>query len=213
MYIRNRKKIDVRMETRRKSAVDLYLQGKPMWEIAQILGCTAATISTDIAAMQAKWKEQAIRSIDEKKNEELAKINRIEEQAWEGWERSCRDAETKTTKIEKMPPRVPTKKDGVSAKPPKGFKLKPVIVKEEHTSQAKGQSGDTRFLDTVAWCVETRMKVLGILDERSVNVNQTVVNWDSLAKPVLKTVDTQVDAVEERIKQVASNSVNGNGKH
>lgn len=73
------------------------------------------------------------------------------------------------------------------------------------------QQGNPAWLDKIGWCIETRLKLLGKLDERSVNVNQTVMSWETLfaskadpalaekRAPVIAAVD---DPIERDLKQL-----------
>jgi hypothetical protein len=179
---------------RRKRAASLYLQGLPQWQIARDLGIAQGTVSKDLAIIREEWKASALTDFDEKKARELAKIDHIEEVAWAAWERSCEDAEVRHSKTEQVPGGA-----GVMA---------PIKVVEETT--AKGQSGNPAFLERVSWCVEARLKILGLLKSDKLDVN-AVVNlppdfWDRIAA---RPVTTTADAIEQRIAHVGKNGTNG----
>ena len=127
----------------RRRIADLYLQGWLQCQIAEEVNLSPATVSRDIAALQAGWLDSALIDFNEAKSQELAKIDRLEREYWAAWERSCEDAETVTEK----------------ARASKGSD-RPDSV--EKTKQAKGQAGDPRFLSGVQWCIERRCKILGI---------------------------------------------------
>jgi predicted transcriptional regulator len=132
---------------RRKTVADMYLRGKTQHEIGRHVGVSQAQISRDLAAVREEWRQSAIASLDEAKARELAKVDALEATAWEAWERSCRDAETlhaETTKGRAT-------KDGA-----------PLPDLSRQAKTVKGQAGDPRFLERVAWCVERRCKILGL---------------------------------------------------
>jgi hypothetical protein len=124
-----------------------YCQGWTQARIGEQLGLSQQQVSYDLAAVRKEWLESSLQDFDARKAQELAKLDRLEAVAWEGWERSCRDAETSyagTTKGR-------TAADGAAL---------PDLVKTFKT--AKGQAGDPRFLERAGWCVERRCKILGL---------------------------------------------------
>lgn len=116
---------------------DLYLQGWLQTDIAEEVGVSDATVSRDLKALQSEWLASALVDFNEAKSQELAKIDRLEREYWQAWERSCENAETVT------------KEGGPSG-----------VDKVKQTS--KGQAGDPRFLAGVQWCIERRCKILGV---------------------------------------------------
>lgn len=127
----------------RRKIADLYLKGRIQADIAQEIGVSQQTISNDLKALHREWLDSALVDFNEAKAQELAKIDRLEREYWQAWERSCEDAETVTEK----------------ARASRGAE-KPDSV--EKTKQAKGQAGDPRFLAGIQWCIERRCKILGI---------------------------------------------------
>ena len=64
--------------------------------------------------------------------------------------------------------------------------------------QAIEQVGNPAFLDRIAWCIEMRLKLFGIMDDRAVDVTVQQINWDGLhSRPM-----PQLDSVEAKLKQV-----------
>ena len=123
-------------------------------------------MSNALAAIREEWLASAIRDFDQKKAEELAKLDRLAAVAWAAWERSCQDAETRHQRTEAVR-LMPRKRKAIGP-----ARLVPVKRMSEKTT--KGQPGDPRFLAQVGWCVETRSKVMGILRDIK-NVNQQIV--------------------------------------
>lgn len=128
----------------------LYLEGWTQQAIADYVSekyypgtdpLTQQQIGYDIKVLIKRWQKSQALNIDEAKSRELARIDKLEREYWQAWERSCEDAET--VRQEGKPK---TKDD----KPDK-------VV---HTR--KGQVGDPRFLQGVQWCIMQRCKILGI---------------------------------------------------
>jgi predicted transcriptional regulator len=125
-----------RVRDRRKIA-DLYLQGWIQADIADELTISQQTVSNDLKALHGEWLASALMDFSEAKSQELAKIDRLEREYWQAWERSCEDAESVT-------------QEGTAEG----------VDKVKKTS--KGQAGDPRFLQGVQWCIERRCKILGV---------------------------------------------------
>jgi len=128
---------------RRREVGRLYLQGKTQPEIAVELAISQPTISRDLKALRDEWLQSALVDLNEAKSKELAKVDALELEYWDGWRRSCEDAET-------------VKQKGKAA----GEGGKPQVTDVEKT--AKGQAGDPRFLQGIQWCINKRCEILGI---------------------------------------------------
>lgn len=123
----------------------LYVKGKSQREIAQELSAARdytvshKTVGRDIAALLSRWRETACREINELKAAELARLNRLEREAWDEWERSKLKRERTLTE----------KRTGDNP----GERAQ--IVKENLL-------GDPRYLQAVQWCIDKRCKILGL---------------------------------------------------
>lgn len=182
---------------RQHEVSNLYIQGMTQWEIAERLGTSEYTVGSDLAKVREQWRKDISRDL----GEQLARIDRIEAVAWEAWERSCEDAETKVKRTEKAPAGQPKGQDGKAQGPyslfnPDGVdgvgerapagglaakidavngNAKLVTVRETEERRTVGQCGNPAYLDRVAWCVDTRLKILGAYKVSEVNLNQTNV--------------------------------------
>lgn len=212
-----------RMERRRKASI-LYMEGKTQWEIAVALSTTQKTISEDLATVRKQWLESSVMNFNERKAEELAKLDNLERLAMEGWLRSCEDAEIKKSSRELV--RVPILN---TAKKPTGrFKLVPSKVHQDKV--VKGQAGDPRFIQEARECIKLRMQVFGMFEETSILafVNQTnnttnvIMPWQevvaeakrSLANnPVTVAMKELEDKLGSLKPRAASANGNGNGHH
>ena len=145
----------------RRKMADLYLQGWLQCDIAERLGLSAPTVSNDLRSLQSEWRKSALVDFNKAKANELAKIDRLEREYWEAWQRSVQDAET--TRQEGDPRSKPTK-----------------VVKTY-----KGQCGNPQFLAGVQWCIERRCKLLGIdaaQKESMLNIDVTKLTIEQLER-------------------------------
>lgn len=102
-------------------------------------------IHFDIAELKKRWREAAKEDVEARLAQELRRIDEIEREAKEAWERS-RQQSVRTTQERVERPNGKTAKDDAT---------RVQIVREEHV-------GDPRFLDIVMNCVTQRCRLLGI---------------------------------------------------
>ena len=200
---------------RKREISELYLQGWVQDDIADKLGISAAQVCQDLKKIREAWQEKVLLNFEERKMVELARIDQLELWATDAWHKSCADAETKTIKVEKAMQVV--KKDAGSAgkgskdRGKKGMvgsavpEVKMVPVRRYVEEQRKGQTGNPAFLDRIAWCIETRMRIFGVLEQKHNQVNVLSINWDGLAsKPraAQDDVEEKLLLLEQRAAQV-----------
>src|SRR4051812_640004 len=122
---------------RRADAAELYLKGWWQSKIAEQLGVKQSCISKDIAVIHKQWLASAIEDVATLKQRELAKIDNLEVQYWEAWERSKKDYQQKTTKAKRTVATVkPGNETDGSGKP----------THQEQTVREMVAYGDPRFL-------------------------------------------------------------------
>jgi hypothetical protein len=132
---------ELTIESRRCRVAELFLRGiKRQGELAERLGVDRSTVSRDLKVLNARWKEAGVRDLDAAKGRELDRIDLLEREAWEAWERSKSGQETTTTE---------------QTTTPQGERSKAAFRKEE-------QHGDPRYLDHVEWWIEQRCRILGL---------------------------------------------------
>jgi hypothetical protein len=132
---------ELAIESRRTQVAGLFLRGvRRQSELAQRVGVDRSTVSRDLKVLNARWKESAVRDLDAAKGQELERIDQMEREYWDAWEKSKNAHETTTT--EQI-----TGGDGE--------RLKAGIRKDE-------QCGDPRYLAGVQWCVNKRCEILGL---------------------------------------------------
>lgn len=192
-----RKNIKVACEERQQRVAELYCAQKSQWEIAEELGVSQPTVSNDLAAIRAKWLANSVMNMSERLAKEIAALDNLERIAMQAWLRSCEDAEEVTTM--KSPPRLNIKlKNGDELK--KKTSDKPKVTSE--ITKIKGQSGNPAFLAEARQCVEKRCKLLGLLDERSINVNNNTAMTADFTQLFARKDDPQL--AEKRAPIIAA---------
>ncbi len=121
----------------------LYLQGRTQRDIAEVVGVSQGQVNHDLKLIQQRWRESSIMDMNEAKQKELARIDEVEIQFWEAWERS---------KNERT--RARQESDG------KSKDGKPNVVRA--TMEKEQRDGNPAFLAGVMSCIERRCKLLGL---------------------------------------------------
>jgi hypothetical protein len=129
---------DARKE-RLESVVKMYLTGKSVLDISKKLGVSTDLIYKDMQLARKIWRKRNDRAAEALVAEEIAKIDRIEQAAWDGWEKSQKDA-------------VETSEDVTADN------------KKSTSKKTKGQAGAAQFLTVALECVNKRCKMLKIGD-------------------------------------------------
>lgn len=183
----NQRSVDsVRVAQRRQKVAELYLKGLTQWEIAHQMGVAQVTISRDLRKLQKRWLARAESDLLRKRAMELAKIDRVERMAWEGWTKSTADAVTVTTRMERgspPPSSAASRLRGASARACRGVSNHPT-ARRVLERVVRGQCGDVRFLEMVCKCIDQRSKLLGLYEQLE-GTGQTIVqvNWGELTAP------------------------------
>ncbi len=139
---------------RRKSVSEAYLRGDTQWQIANALEINQSTVSTDLKAIRDEWLASAVENVDQIKARELAKIDHLERQYQQAWQRSCQPKKTKE------------RKKHINAD---GAKDTGNVLRSEM------RDGNPKFLDGVMKCIERRCQIFGILKQDMIPVQATVV--------------------------------------
>jgi len=124
------------IERRREAVADLYIQGWTQSQIAKQLAVSQSNVCKDIKAIQNRWRESSIRDFDVLRERELKKLDRLEVEAWNAWQRSQKPAQEATIST-----------DGSTQKTVK---------------KVAEQTGDPRFLDQISKCIASRRALLGL---------------------------------------------------
>jgi hypothetical protein len=101
----------------------------------------------DLKAVRQQWRQDMVQMFDHAKEEQLKRIDRIEEEAWRAWDRSCRT-----------------------------FRTKPRLrLDSNEVEVVNTQAGDPRFLDLARKCCEDRRKLLGLDEPEKIDIKGQVV--------------------------------------
>jgi len=128
-------------EDRLRRVSDLYLARQYQSVIGERLGISQQQVSYDLRVLRDRWRVDASRQINERKQEELARIDRLEMEAWNEWERSKSSSNSETR----------TEQSGGH-----GGEL------QKSTQRIQDRLGDPRYLIAIQWCIQKRVDILGI---------------------------------------------------
>lgn len=166
----------VRCEERDARLMRSYLEGKTQREIGIEYGLSQPAVGLILSEIRREWRESALLDMDQRKEQELAKIDRIEGEAWEAWHKSQQPTETYHKRTRFMREKV--KGSGRRGAPPK-YNVIPMEDVEEN--RQVGQSGDPRFLEQAFKCVEMRLKILGLLKAGEGGTHNVInINWGDM---------------------------------
>lgn len=121
----------------------LYLRGRRQSDIASELNLTQQQVSYDLKVIQRRWQEKTVTDLDAAKQKELTRIDELEREHWQAWERS---KEEKTKSRQEANGKTKDGKTNVT---------KVVAEKEQ-------MLGNPAFLAGVQWCISERCKLLGL---------------------------------------------------
>ncbi len=132
----------------------MYLAGRSQLDIATELNISRSTVSRDLKWLTEQWLTESRVDFDEARARELARINRLELEYWDAWQKSCEDYKEQEIQSSEKPD-------------------SKVLVKVAKTQK---QNGEPRFLDGVQWCIEQRCKLLGLHHKERLAVELTGEN-------------------------------------
>lgn len=134
----------------RAEIAKLYLQGKPIHEIAADMVLPKSIINDDLQFIRQMWLNSSLVDFDAKRSEEVARLNRVETEAWAEYERS---------KDRQVTERAGSGMQGSWS--------------ETETAE---RTGDPRYLAVVLKCIDRRIKIFGLdAPERSMNVHLEMI--------------------------------------
>ncbi|GAP96084.1 hypothetical protein [Leptolyngbya sp. NIES-2104] len=116
-----------------------YLMGETQSTIAESLKVSQQTISADMKLIRKRWRDSSIRDFDEAIAVELAKIDLVEAEFWEQWEKSKLPKQVKKNE----------KADGFT----------------KQTTIEETKCGNPAFLAGVLNCIDRRCRLLGLDSE------------------------------------------------
>lgn len=164
---------EFRIMKRRRRVAEAYLSGKSQVQVAEELGVSVNTIASDLQEIRKVWLAQMREAFDVKKAEELAKLDRLEQASWEAYEASKGKVMTEKRRNEAVRQTLPGARKGGR----RGSHVMVPLKEVTETSVRERPEGDPRFLEQVAWCIETRLRTMGLLKGETTNVSQVFIDW------------------------------------
>lgn len=150
-----------------RDTANLWAKGYDYDEISRRTGVTVTAVSLRIKEVLELWKTSASRDYGERLAIELAKLDRVEAEAWDAWERSKEDAVSTKRMVQKALRKAADGDDGDKELVTIGKMLERV---------SKGRVGDPTYLKIVQSCVLDRCKLLGVVKELHVNNTSNTTN-------------------------------------
>lgn len=126
----------------------LYLERHPVVKIVEWLNdnrpyrVRPGQVQSDLTKIRTIWLTECARLVNERKAEELAKLDLIEAEAWQAWHNSKRDSKRTFARQQKAS----GQKDGTTVQ----------------GALTEIRDGDPRFLAMVFQCVDKRLQILGV---------------------------------------------------
>lgn len=141
---------------------DLYVRGWSQPAIAAEVGVTRRQIRYDLDAIQRMWRQSAVFDFNTALAQELAKINALEAESWAAWDRSKSVREITTTRSRRAEFEVLAARAGM----PRG--RMPVQSTNEANQRREQRDPNSAYLDTIRWCIEIRVKLLGLMPAQEI---------------------------------------------
>lgn len=148
--------VDALREKRVEEAAKLYLQGNTYRKIGEIMGLPKSTVLDYINIAREMWRDDSIHSIELHKRQEIARLDDLISEYWQGYQRSIGTVQ-KRVREKKVVPKS-SKTVGEDGQLYEGGVLETIHAKVYEEDRA----GDPRFLDGIARCMQLRSRILGI---------------------------------------------------
>src|SRR5262245_42749769 len=81
---------------RREKVNAMYLRGCSQMAIAQVIGCTQQTVSSDLTWLREQWQSTMLTDFNDRQLQEIQKVDELERVYWESFEKS-REPKEKTS--------------------------------------------------------------------------------------------------------------------
>lgn len=166
------KRTPIQREDDLRRISELYLRGWRQVDIAAEIGISQGMVSQDLKLIQKRWRKQTAINLDEAKNKELARIDTLEREYWDAWERSKGE-------------RVRARQNLVANKT-----VRSATVEKEQLI------GNPAFLAGVEKCIEMRCKLLGIYAPTKVDAVTKNIDWTKLTGEQLDRIAAGEDPIQ-----------------
>lgn len=119
-----------------------YLRGESQRAIGETLGISRQSVTLAVKQVREAWVTEYLTEWDAHRAKELARIDHLEQEYWEAWERSKKVSNERTQQMK------------IDEKTGQPFVAGVVMQTDERT-------GETRYLQGIQWCIDQRCKILG----------------------------------------------------
>jgi len=166
---RKHKRTPTERERDMADIADMYLRGYTQGQISDELSKNRTytlgrtMVYKDIQKIYAQWEKAYVTSAHTLKIRELKKLDRLEAEYWQAWERSKGDY--LEVRQDKVADRVASKARDSRGQLVDSFERTKTLTKKET------RTGEVRFLEGVERCVAKRCQILGLEAARNVNIN------------------------------------------
>jgi hypothetical protein len=156
---------------REGEAVKMRMEGYKLQDIANRLGYKHRAGARQ-ALMRAISRLSPLENIEALHNAEVQKTYEVEQEAWEGWDRSIEDAIKVVTKETSIDAR-----ESEESRKPTGNR-----IQKEFIRTVTSQSGNPSFLDKILKAMERRAKLLGLDAPTKIESNEDNGAWRLLGR-------------------------------
>lgn len=139
----------------RAKVANLYLRGEAIHSIAATMNLTPKAVVSDLRVIRAEWRDSAMFDFGLARQQELARIDMIEAEAWRAWDNSKSPLEMTNTRQRR--------RDLSFQNTGQGDSRMPIDSISEAYKRSTMRDPNPAFLERIAWCVEMRCKILGLL--------------------------------------------------
>lgn len=188
----------------------MYVKGTTQMDMAKALGVSQGQISNDLKVILKKWQEDRTHDIDRIKNEQLTRINLIEEEMWSAWEKS------KTAK------KIVVNKSKAGEfmddfDPTTGKKIKTQTDKywRAGTTEEEPINGDMQYMNGIMWCIQERAKIVGLYAPKKVAQTDPTGEFEAQSAKeilgdiiggILKRAKDDADVIEGELLELDGNN-------
>lgn len=135
---------------------ELYLKGWILADISKKIGISINTTSKLLGEVKKRWLVNQVNNFELRKSIELERIDKVEREYWEAWERSKRGQKKKiSVRLNRTTMRGDSSEDTES---------------EEFLDTP----GDPRFLEGVQKCIAMRTRILGLEESTKIEHSGTI---------------------------------------
>lgn len=163
------RRTDLQIAKDRKEEARLYLLGYTQAAIAQALNLNISTVRRDLSIVEEKWTKAGVMNLNEMRLRELTRIDILEFEYWQEWQKSKEPLKSKTAKQTK---RAGQGKNGKRAEGENEESAGLIDVESTALVKTEERLGNPAYLAGVERCIEKRCKLLGLnAPERTTNFN------------------------------------------